>query len=425
MRFPPVIAIVGILVAGWPVRAVTQRPDSGQMAADERAYIASKIYSTVRQYFAHREGLPPTFDLDSVYRTYLSRAMASSDRREFSLASHEFVASLHNGHSSFRDRWLRGHFGQPLGFTALPVSGQWVVNWSVVGGLDAGDVLQAVDGEPVESFFQRQKKYIPASTERWARHVLFGHLFDPPILFPLRFTLTLNGGRVVTVDRVSGPQRLPPTPRVEARLIENSTVGYLRIASFDGSPAYEDSALVALAELRKAWDLTGLVVDVRDNDGGNTPARLTRALMDRPFRWFLEATPMDPAVYQLTQPMLRWGPGTALPDSNSFKGRLVILSDAGCFSSCEDFVMPFKDNGRATIVGDTTGGSSGQPFFHGFPNGMAIWVGAKREYFPDGRQFEGVGIAPDILVRPSPSEIRRGSDRALERAIEVARTPRE
>ncbi len=31
-------------------------------------------------------------------------------------------------------------------------------------------------------------------------------------------------------------------------------------------------------------------------------------------------------------------------------------------SACEDFVMPFKDNGRAVLVGGSTAGSSGQPY---------------------------------------------------------------
>ncbi len=35
-----------------------------------------------------------------------------------------------------------------------------------------------------------------------------------------------------------------------------------------------------------------------------------------------------------------------------YSGELVILTDGDCTSACEDFVMPFKDNGRAKIVWD-------------------------------------------------------------------------
>ncbi len=64
--------------------------------------------------------------------------------------------------------------------------------------------------------------------------------------------------------------------------------------------------------------------------------------------------------------------------------------------------MPFKDNGRAILIGSTTAGSTGQPYNKSFGYGMGVAIGTKREYFPDGSQFEGVGIEPDIRVVPTP-----------------------
>ncbi|MDQ1184066.1 C-terminal processing protease CtpA/Prc [Agrobacterium larrymoorei] len=58
--------------------------------------------------------------------------------------------------------------------------------------------------------------------------------------------------------------------------------------------------------------------------------------------------------------------------------------------------MPFKDNKRAEIVGETTGGSSGQPYLCDLGDGMRLWVSTKRQMFPNGARFEGLGIEPDI-----------------------------
>ena len=57
--------------------------------------------------------------------------------------------------------------------------------------------------------------------------------------------------------------------------------------------------------------------------------------------------------------------------------------------------MPFQDNGRAKLIGETTAGSSGQSHHVDFGDGFYAWVGAKREAFPDGATFEGIGIQPD------------------------------
>lgn len=83
------------------------------------------------------------------------------------------------------------------------------------------------------------------------------------------------------------------------------------------------------------------------------------------------------------------------PVGGAFRGPLKILIDGGVFSTAEDFVLPFKDNGRALIAGEVTGGSSGQPYVCDLGGGMQLWVGTKRQYLPDGGPFEGVGIAPD------------------------------
>ena len=88
-------------------------------------------------------------------------------------------------------------------------------------------------------------------------------------------------------------------------------------------------------------------------------------------------------------------------------------------ATAEDFVMPFKDNGRALIVGETTSGSSGQPHLLFLGEEMTARIGAKRESFPDGSPFEGIGIVPDLAVDTTPEDLAAGRDPALLAAIEA------
>jgi carboxyl-terminal processing protease len=60
---------------------------------------------------------------------------------------------------------------------------------------------------------------------------------------------------------------------------------------------------------------------------------------------------------------------------------------------------------------------------HGFGNGMFLSIGAKREHFPDGSEFEGVGVVPDVGVHPTTQDFRSGDDPVLKRAIEIASQP--
>ena len=60
--------------------------------------------------------------------------------------------------------------------------------------------------------------------------------------------------------------------------------------------------------------------------------------------------------------------------------------------------MSFKFARRATLVGETTAGTYSTIRHIDFDNGMILNIAAVHHTFPNGSQFEGVGITPDILV---------------------------
>jgi carboxyl-terminal processing protease len=118
---------------------------------------------------------------------------------------------------------------------------------------------------------------------------------------------------------------------------------------------------------------------------------------------------------------LSWPPEVVKPEKTVFRGKLLLLADGRCASACEDFLVPFKDNGRGVLLGERTEGSSGQPYTANLGDDVTIGIGTKREYFPGGGQFEGVGIAPDIEVKLRADDLRAGRDPVLARALELAR----
>ncbi len=410
-----------------------------QISVSERAFIASKIYAAIPLYFAHWQGAPD-LDLDAAYRHYLDAAMAAPDRLGFDLATIEFMARLHNGHTGFFDEWLDKNYGQSLGFRARYSEGQWVIIRSGVADLKPGQVIAAIDGAPLEAFFQQQRKYLAESDDRTTRRSLFNHAE----LFPLRFTLTTADGAKITVDR--DVQKPLPKKATEGRWLQEGSIAYISIPSFDEAQ-YEQSALAFVKQFQNAKTL---IIDVRGNGGGSTPSDLVDALMDRPYRFWAEASPLNVGIFnaraqELKQygsslsgeqraykeayaniadhPHLYWPASSNTPEPPLYKGKLLLLTDGGCFSACEDFLVPFHDNKRGTLIGETTGGRSGQPYSYEFGNGMSFRVSTKREFFPDGSPFEGIGIHPDIEVVPTVADLAAGRDPVLAKALEIAAQP--
>ena len=393
--------------------------------AAERAYIAGRLYATVQKYFAHWDDAAD-LDFDAAFKEYLVEAMDAPGRRAFSLASVAFLVRLNNSHTGFADRALLDAAGADHGFEVRHLEGKWVVIASSNPDIRPGDVITAIDGQPTVVFYEQVARYISASTERYRWRRLFYRWNR--YLFPLQYTVTLNDGRTVAIDRRGELVDPMPTWRTEGRWIEPGRIAYIRVPSWNDS-RFQERALELLEEYR---DAEGLVIDVRRNNGGNTPVSFISALMERPWHWWAESTPIDFALFSyfaergrsgfsdFERPHMAWPASVEEPDS-TFLGRVVILVDEGCHSACEDFTMPFKDNGRATIVGRATAGSTGQPYSTSLGDGMRVVVGAKREYFPDGRRFEGIGIEPDVPVIPTSEDLRAGRDVELEAALKLLR----
>jgi carboxyl-terminal processing protease len=190
---------------------------------------------------------------------------------------------------------------------------------------------------------------------------------------------------------------------------------------------------------------------VRNNRGGFLPQQLIKSLIDRPYHQWKESTtarfplfdldPDDkkkrvstmqpeslrnckyPADDHLCSLPVTWGGEIVEPSPNAFHGRIIFLIDGGCVSACEELIEPFKDSGRATLVGETTEGSSGLPYIYDFHNGMRLTIAVKRQYFPDGAEFEGVGIKPDVDVHPSIESLKSGHNVILEKVFELTDKP--
>jgi carboxyl-terminal processing protease len=408
-----------VLIGG---SAASAQPAADRLELPDRVYLASRIYTAVQVYFAHSDSVPFA-DIESAYRRYVEQLVHASGRREFDLLTLRFVAALKNGHTHFRDQWLDATYGQPLPFWLALVEGKWVVARTADQRLRKGDIVRTIDGVSMDRFVQRQAASIGASNERIAR----SWVFYSPALFSERFTLTLEDGREVPIERGATVQHLGArrplepfqAPSSEGRWIIEGGVAYIKIPSF-GDPGFERTALELVKRFRAA---RCLIVDVRGNGGGSTPWQLIRALMNRPWRTWREKSPQRIALYEA-----QGGPSSALDlpssrvsaEESAFGGQVILLVDRYAGSAAEDFVMPFKDTGRGILVGETTQGSSGQPYRLDLGNGMSLMVGAARYWFPDGAPFEGVGITPDVPVQPRIADVRNDVDSVLRKAVELA-----
>jgi carboxyl-terminal processing protease len=95
---------------------------------------------------------------------------------------------------------------------------------------------------------------------------------------------------------------------------------------------------------------------------------------------------------------------------------LVVLVDGATASAAEVVAAALQDRNRAVVVGSRTYGKGSVQEPSTLPDGSALELTVARYRTPSGAIIDGVGVAPDITVRPS-----LGPAAPEARAVEVLR----
>lgn len=187
----------------------------------------------------------------------------------------------------------------------------------------------------------------------------------------------------------------------------------------------EQSVLDSFSErFEEISHAAALIIDLRLNGGGNSGIGwgIIAQLVDKPFPTSQWKTRLYRPTFRAWSRPEAWswheGKGDEFdPHGEHFyTGPVAVLSGPRTYSAAEDFLAAFRQAKRGLIIGQPSGGSTGQPLLFKLPGGGSARVCTKRDSFADGTEFVGVGVIPDILVQETVADLRAGHDAAADRA---------
>jgi hypothetical protein len=186
------------------------------------------------------------------------------------------------------------------------------------------------------------------------------------------------------------------------------------------SVADEAGVRKAVDAIRSLHEVPGFIVDLRQANGGDErKAQTIASLFCRTDTIYaLSKYRNGPAHDAFTNNLERKLVASRAP----YTRPVVCLIGPGAVSSGEGFVKMMMALPQVTTVGRPTRGASGNPKPVELPElNIAAYFSHWVDMTPDGQTFEGVGLAPDVLVElPATSHADR--DPTLECGIEVLRT---
>jgi carboxyl-terminal processing protease len=168
-------------------------------------------------------------------------------------------------------------------------------------------------------------------------------------------------------------------------------VGYVKLKNFqERTDSYLKKELDRLRMLNRGRELSGLVLDIRNNPGGLLDQAV--AVSDR----FLPG--------KLTIVTTRGRGARNVTEEKSHDRDtekpypLVVLVNGGSASAAEVVAGALQDHGRALIVGTPTFGKGSVQTVIEFEDGSGLKLTIARYFTPKGRSIQELGIQPDVVV---------------------------
>ncbi len=389
---------------------VTSYPYEGQMELDrqaERAAVFDEAWRIVRDRFY--DPALHGVDWDDVRVRYRPWALAASTQRDFQDVIRLMLGEINSSHQGI---W--GGPGDTPGDLAGANTGELGILCDPTHAGPGLRILQVIPETPADRVESRLE---PGETILAIQDRPVGPGEDPAAALDQ----TVDRKVLLTVLGRDGKERLvpirPTTPRAVRRALDRremeakralvdargqGRLAYLQIDGMDIESLEEfERELLAVARGRDV-----LLIDVRGNGGGWTTDLLLTSL-----------TAPDHAICRSRD----GGPG--YPEDRrllyAWTKPVVVLCDERSFSNAEIFAWAIKTLRRGPIVGQPTAGGVISTGAVTLLDGSVLRTPV-RGWFTryDGRNQEGNGCPPDVVVENHPDDLARGVDRQLQAAIE-------
>lgn len=358
-------------------------------------------------------------DWDAVLPEFLAKMAASQGPRGYAWTLAEMAAHVTDGHTG-----IGGHpeLAKLYGEAPAPFSTRWLEGGCVVtalsdapeikaAGIEVGDLVVEVDGQPIEKRTAEIAPYVTGSTETFRKTRLCGRALNGPKGSTGAFTLRGVDDRIKKVTLPRGPWT--PAPAGEAVRVLPQNIGYVDLTRL--TTAEVDATFEKLKGTR------AIVFDMRGYPHGtawsiaprlNTRNAKVAATFRRAFVSAGSTLDEGDSGFYFAQP---------LPKSDKWKyaGPTVMLIDERAISQSEHSGLFYESANGTRFIGTPSAGANGDVTDLTLPGGIEVYFTGHDVRHADGRQLQRVGLAPDVAVAPTRKGLHDGKDEVLDRAVEV------
>ncbi len=429
----------------------------------EKVYGLSKFWQEVNYNFVYLNRVDRT-QWDNRYKELITIVQNTKNDYEYYRELQKFCAFLKDGHTNVylpkTIEQMNTMFGdyrffiENIGDKAIITR----VNFSKKDEIPVGSEVIEVNGMPTQKYIdEKVAPYISSSTNYVVKDYsmsgllrgLEGDTFTLKIQLPDNKIKTLTLTHKTTREKEVYPAFEPDRQLLDFKWV-NKDIAYVSLNSFEDNKI--DSLFIGL--LPELYKAKGLIIDLRYNGGGSTgigTAILKYLSNDTVFYGARNTTREHNATYKAwgtfftEKDTLKDNPDWGMTKQEVAKFYLmakgnyyynfpyetetihlnakrivvptVLLIGHNTASAAEDFLIRADNQKHMIKIGQNSFGSTGQPLMFDLPGGGSARVCTKKDTYPDGREFVGFGVKPDIEVIPTLNDYLHKKDPAMDNAV--------
>ena len=378
---------------------------------------------------------------ENKFKEYLPRVIAAGDVDSYYNILMELSTLLNDSHTAVMPPWeyfKPGHDMPPVEVRVIN-DRFYIVELErtediLENGIEIGTEILEIEGIPVRQYFQKNilKYYTQGSPHAsdvfYVIYLLFGPA-DETIDLKIR---DIKGDiREVALKRNSWEGKGPLiyefaynsliADKIEYRFLKKNIL-YVKIPTFE-KPGIAESFL-EMIDSTNLSKVKGMIIDLRNNIGGSSKYcnSIVGSLIDEPV-----SSPYQHVRYY-SAAHKAWGRKQLTDHKNNmikprdgkrYTGSIIVLINALTSSSGEDMAIELKAAKRAKIIGQYSTGGAGNTLIFELPGGGYLRMATFKATFPDGTEYIGTGIKPDVEISPSIEDLIKSNDPVLNKALKM------
>ena len=169
------------------------------------------------------------------------------------------------------------------------------------------------------------------------------------------------------------------------------------------------------AVMDRAKGLNGVILDIRNNSGGNlkNAYKLASCFTGKEVTYAHQRVKNGPGIAEFTA----WRPMIVKPRKKGFfDGKVVVLTNRRAYSASTFFAQMMRVLPNVVLMGDITGGGGGTPAYGELPNGWIYRFSATQTIDLQGNQLED-GVPVTYQVRLRKNDEMAGKDTLIDEAL--------